>query len=195
MVHKKGTKRDDQMRIFFGSGILLLLFFKSMILKNIFAWKKVYKSQKTHVNKKQHLHSALKKKKKKIIGGSPCAMLTCSRVGSHYIYILMSKEQLLVYSYYSCRAHNIIHYSCKCVQQVHMIPYNFVHMEYKLYNIQLLCKFAITLRATFSYLDNNFHLPFIKSIESCFSIIKITKQFFFLQKMIFFFLSTNQTCF
>ena len=44
----------------------------------------------------------------------------------------MSKEQLLVYSYYSCGAPNIIHYSCKCVQQVHMIPYNFVHIEYKL---------------------------------------------------------------
>ena len=114
---------------------------------------------------------------------------------SLYIYILMSKEQLLVYSYYSCRAHNIIHYSCKCVQQVHMIPYNFVHIEYKLYNIQLLCKFAITLRATFSYLDNNFHLPFIKSIESCFSIIKITKQFFFLQKMIFFFFQLTKHVF
>ena len=127
------------MRIFFGSGILLLLFFKSMILKKIYLLGKRSTKARKHMGTRNNTYIQLLKIKKKIIGGSPCAMLTCSRVGSHYIYIyiyiLMSKEQLLVYSYYSCRAHNIIHYSCKSVQQVHTIPYNFVHIEYKLYNI------------------------------------------------------------
>ena len=153
------------MRIFFVSGILLWLFFKTMILK-IYIW----------------LEKGLQKLENKWEQETTFTL---------YIYI---------YIYCSRKAYNIIHYSCKCIQQVHMIPYSFVHIEYKLYKIKLLCKFAITLRAIFSYLDNNFHLPFIKSIESCFSIIKITKQNFFSSEYdiyiyIFFLISTNQTCF
>ena len=125
------------MRIFFGSGILLLLFFKSMILKKIYLLGKRSTKARKHMGTRNNTYIQLLKIKKNYWWFSMCNVDLFPGWFSLYIYIyiLMSKEQLLVYSYYSCRAHNIIHYSCKSVQQVHTIPYNFVHIEYKLYNI------------------------------------------------------------